>query len=358
MKLIHVFGFIFQPKIYKFIFPIVIKTMKEDKKMNLSDIAIIASIIAGLASVPFMASAISNDYGPIGNIVLNMSADNVPGELSRLLTNEKFEQTYQTPFGKFTITVTSNGIYQELVRPDRKVIVEETPDFTKWELIAQNYNLVVNKTGTRITEKFTSPEGYQEVTREMGNVEEIVRGNVDNYQEAKDLLEEELERMETIKQDYMNMPGTQNVTSSEKISINEILPDPNDTQDYNHDGNFTDGGDEFIEIYNYGDTDLDISGWELRDGSVLVIPQGTIIGEGEFIYFIAGDKEGMYGEEWSGSWPSLTNGGDEIKLYNSNDVLVNELVYGSSNSGKSWSRIPDGTGSLQETNPTPGESND
>ena len=84
--------------------------------MNLSDIAILASIIIGLASVPFVASTISNDYGPIGNIVLDMNNTNIPGELSRLMTDEKFEQTYQTPFGKFTITVTSDGIYQELVR--------------------------------------------------------------------------------------------------------------------------------------------------------------------------------------------------------------------------------------------------
>ncbi|MCK4634484.1 MAG: lamin tail domain-containing protein, partial [Candidatus Aenigmarchaeota archaeon] len=306
---------------------------------------------------PYVASTISTDYGPIGNIVLNMSTDNIPGELSRLLTNDKFEQTYQTPFGKFTITVTSNGIYQELVRPDRKVIVEETPDFTKWELIAKNYNLIVNKTGTKITEKFTSPDGYQETTKEMGNIEEIVRGNVENYGEAKELLEEELQRMEKIKQDYMNIPGTDHVTSGEKIAINELLPDPNGTQDYNHDGNFTDAGDEFIEIYNYGDEEVDLSGWELRDGSVLTIPQGTILDSGEFIYFVSGDKDGDYGNEWSGSWPSLTNNGDEIKLYDDEDKLVDTLAYTTSTTGKSWSRIPDGTGGIEETDPTPGSSN-
>ncbi|UCG95738.1 MAG: lamin tail domain-containing protein [archaeon] len=325
--------------------------------MNLSDIAIVASIIAGLASVPFVASTISGDYGPIGNIVMNMSADNIPGELSRLLTNEKFEQTYQTPFGRFTITVTSEGIYQELVRPDRKVLVEETPDYTKWELVAQNYNLVVNKTGTKITETFTSPDGYQEVAREMGNVEEVVRGNVENYGEAKNLLQEELQRMEKIKQDYMSIPGTENATSGEKIAINELLPDPNGTQDYNGDGNFTDAGDEFIELYNYGDSEVDLSGWELRDGNVLTIADGTLLNPGDFVYFVSGDKNGDYGEEWSGSWPSLTNSGDEIKLYNSEEELVNELSYGSSTPGKSWSRIPDGTGGTEERDPTPGVSN-
>lgn len=325
--------------------------------MNLSDIAIVASIIAGLASVPFVASTISSDYGPIGNIVLNMSTDNIPGELSRLMTDEKFEQTYQTPFGKFTITVTSDGIYQELVRPDRKVLVEETPEYTKWELIAQEYNLVVNKTGTKITETFTSPDGFQEAVREMGNVEEVVRGNVENYGHAKDLLQEELQRMEKIKRDYMNIPGTENVTSGEKVAINELLPDPDGDQDYNNDTNCTDSGDEFIEIYNYGDTQIDLSNWELRDGSTLNIPSGTTLEPDEFVYFVSGDKNGTYGCKWSGSWPSLTNGGDEIELYNNEDGLVDKISYGSSTAGKSWARVPDGTGENEERDPTPGASN-
>ncbi len=327
--------------------------------MNLSDIAIIASIVAGLASVPFVASTISLDYEPIGTTVLNMSDINdIPGELSRLITDEKFEQTFQTPFGKFTIKITSECIYQELTRPDRKVVVEQTSDFTKWELMAQDYSLVVNRTGTKITETFTSPDGYLEKTKEMGDTEEITRGNVEKYGEAKELLEEELRRMEKIKQDYMNIPGTENVTSGEKIAVNELLPDPNGTQDYNQDGNFTDSGDEFIEVYNYGDLEVDIGNWEIRDGSNLVIPAGTILEPGEYMYFISGDKDGAYGCEWSGSWPSLTNGGDEIKLYDNGDKLVDELAYGASTPGKSWSRIPDGTGSIEETNPTPGEPND
>ena len=78
---------------------------------------------------------------------------------------------------------------------------------------------------------------------------------------------------------------------------------------------------------------------------------------GDFIYFVSGDKNGDYGEEWSGSWSSLTNSGDEIRLYNSGEELVDELAYGSSTAGKSWSRIPDGTGDLEEANPTPGTSN-
>ena len=309
--------------------------------------------------MPFVASTISSDYGEIGSIVLNMSdVSGIPGELSRTMTDEMLEQTYQTPFGKFTIKVVSGSIYQELERPDRRIVVEETPDYTIWMLVNQDYKLLINRTGTRILEEFTCPDGYRKAVREMGNVNEKVRGDTEKYPEAKEMLETELNRMETIKQQYMELPGTENVTSGEKIAVNELLPNPNGTQDYNGDGNFTDSGDEFIEIYNYGDVEIDMTGWTIKDGNTIEMIDGTVIGPGEYMYFVSGDKSGDYGKEWDGSWPSLTNGGDEIRIYNDRDVVVDEFVYTSSTEGKSWSRVPDGTGSTEEKEPTPGESND
>jgi len=301
--------------------------------MNLSDIAILASIIIGLASVPFVASTISSDYGPVGNIVLGMNNTDIPGELSRIMTDEKFEQTYKTPFGKFTIILTSDSVYQELVRPDRKVIVEETPEFTKWELIARDYNLVVNKTGARITESFSSPDGYQEVVREMGNIKESVKGDVRDYSEAKALLEEELDRMEKIKQDYMELPGTEKVVG---VAINEVLPDP--------EGSDSEG--EFIEIYNYEDTEVNLTDWYIGDVS------------DDYVLNVSLDSEEFLVLWRNETGITLNNNGDEVRLYNDRGDLIDELIYGSSTEGESWARIPDGTGTIQEEDPTPGESND
>ena len=300
--------------------------------MNLSDIAIVASIIAGLASVPFVASTISNDYGPIGDIVLNMSSTDIPGELSRSLTNEKFEQTYQTPFGKFTIKINPDGVYQELVRPDRKVIVQQTPDFTAWELFAQDYNLVVNKTGTKVTEKYTSPDGYREATKEMGNTKETVRGNVDKYDEAKELLEEEIQRMEKIKRDYMELPGTERVIH---VVINEVLPNP--------EGDDAEG--EFIELYSYEESEVDLTGWYLEDGGTNYTLSGNI--EPEEFLVLWRNETGI----------ALNNNGDDIKLYDNSGKLVDSFEYEDSSEGKSWARVPDGTGEFQEVNSTPGYSN-
>ena len=301
--------------------------------MNLSDIAIIASIIAGLTSVPFVASTITTEYSPIGTTVLNMSnVDSIPGELSKSLTSDKFEQTYNTPFGKFTIILQPHRIYQELIRPDRRVIVEETPDKTDWKLITQEYTLLVSRTGEKLTDRFTSPDGVLEKTKEMGNVSESVKGNVeDKYMEAKNLLQEELERMEKIKRDYMEIPGTEKIV---KLSINEILPNPV--------GDDADG--EFIELYNYGDSEIDLTDWRIRDGGSGYSLSGNI-DAGEFLVLWR-NETGI----------ALNNNGDDLKLYE-NDKIVDEVSYSSSAEGKSWARIPDGSGNLEERDPTPGESN-
>ncbi|MCD6477739.1 MAG: lamin tail domain-containing protein [Candidatus Aenigmarchaeota archaeon] len=301
--------------------------------MNLSDIAIVASIIAGLTSVPFVASTISTDYNPIGTTVLNMSSvDDIPGELSRSLTSDKFEQTYNTPFGKFTIIVEPHRIYQELIRPDRRVTVEQTPEKTEWKLSTQEYILVVSKTGKKIVDRFTSPDGYLEKTKEMGNISESTRGDVeDEYTDAKEMLQEELGRMEKIKQEYMEIPGTGKAV---RIAINEILPNPvgNDTT-------------EFIELYNYGSSDVDVTGWSIGDGSTSYTLSGALVSKNFLVLWR--NETGI----------ALNNNGDDIKLYDGNNNLVDEFSYSSSTEGKSWARVPDGTGSFEERNPTPGSAN-
>lgn len=64
---------------------------------------------------------------------------------------------------------------------------------------------------------------------------------------------------------------------SDKIIINEILPQPATLSD-----------DEFIELYNTGADEVDISGWRLNDasaGSGYPIPSGTMISGGEYLVF-------------------------------------------------------------------------
>lgn len=90
---------------------------------------------------------------------------------------------------------------------------------------------------------------------------------------------------------------------------------------------------EWVELYNDGENDLDISGWEIWEGIygsqgpklILSIPEETII-----------SKDGFYIVEWSQS--KLNNGGDFVILYDSeeNEIDRTETLDETERSSKTW----------------------
>lgn len=110
---------------------------------------------------------------------------------------------------------------------------------------------------------------------------------------------------------------------------------------------------EWIELYNDGDNDINLSGYLLEDGNSSKSDDlninGTIASKG-FIVFI-------HSEGW------LNNSGDTIKLYNnaSPSAIIDQYTYSSVDSTKSVARIPNGSENWQITtnitnnsiNPTP-----
>ena len=110
---------------------------------------------------------------------------------------------------------------------------------------------------------------------------------------------------------------------------------------------------EWIELYNDGDTDIDLAGYLLEDGNSIKTDDLTlsgIISAQGFIVFNHTD-----------GW--LNNGGDTIKLYNNatTPVIIDQYTYGTVNSTKSVARIPNGSENWEitsnitnnATNPTP-----
>ncbi|MDP4020818.1 MAG: lamin tail domain-containing protein [Candidatus Adlerbacteria bacterium] len=167
------------------------------------------------------------------------------------------------------------------------------------------------------------------------------------------------------------------------IVLNEFLPNPVG----NDNGSGLDG--EWVELYNNGDVDLDVAGWYIADGSGGIGNQqavisgtnthtgGTVVpAHGWLVIFM--------------NHQTFDNpNGDSVYLYTDSDVLVdsysfpdhdfceNEDTPGSSNNtstpgpgdcddpgdpavpeGKSYARIPDGTGAWVDPIPTPGGPNE
>jgi len=130
------------------------------------------------------------------------------------------------------------------------------------------------------------------------------------------------------------------VVEGSVLKLNEIMSkDVNDAPDW-------------IEVYNSGTQDMDISGYILNDKATaaggFVIPAGTIIQAGGF-YLV---NDSVSGE-------SISSGGEDVSLAEPDGTIIDHTVTPdmSSNVGLTWAREIDGAGEWMVSSPTPGSSN-
>ncbi len=138
-------------------------------------------------------------------------------------------------------------------------------------------------------------------------------------------------------------PGVSNAgatpSGESEIWINEFVSNPTGT----------DAGNEWVELYNPGEDEADLTGWSL-EGQLL---SGTL-GAGEFLQVILASE-------------TLTDSGDTIILLDDSLTAVDEVAYGDATAegvpsappdGGSTGRLPDGSDTWEQfDNPTPGEAN-
>ena len=121
--------------------------------------------------------------------------------------------------------------------------------------------------------------------------------------------------------------------------------------------------DDWIEICNYGDTAVNLGGFYLTDdlGNTTKwrIPTGaasatTVAAHGYLL--IWADQEPGEGPLHANF--KLSAEGEQIGLYDTGKKLVDSVTFGPQDVGKSYGRLPDGTGKWQVLgHPTPGKSN-
>ncbi|MBL7159426.1 lamin tail domain-containing protein, partial [Candidatus Microgenomates bacterium] len=131
-----------------------------------------------------------------------------------------------------------------------------------------------------------------------------------------------------------------------QIVINEVLPNPIGSDKEN----------EWIELYNLGSSEVTIIGYVLEDKNA---KRFTISTDN------TGGNETI--DNWLVIYPkgnggfALTNSGSEIKLFENSESTfsINTFSYSDSEEGKSWMRIPDGTGEIHSemADSSPGEAN-
>ncbi len=129
-------------------------------------------------------------------------------------------------------------------------------------------------------------------------------------------------------------PNAANEWYAPQIVINEVESDD------------LEGGNDWVEIYNVGSTDIDISGYYLLDndevghkGNVIPVAEGTVLKPGAFYVFDGGDtgRDFQFG----------LGKADTASVFNKDGVKIATYTWTAHASGV-YARIPDGTGELQD----------
>lgn len=110
-----------------------------------------------------------------------------------------------------------------------------------------------------------------------------------------------------------------------KIFINEILPSPKGA----------DETDEFVEIFNSNNFDVDLSGWKIQDSSgtktAFFMPEGAKILANEFLVFYRPETKIM-----------LNNEGDGLSLFSPDEKLADSVAFTKAPTGQSFNRALSG----------------
>lgn len=136
------------------------------------------------------------------------------------------------------------------------------------------------------------------------------------------------------------------------IVINEFLADPG-REDANNDGISHPGDDRFVEIVNNEPGEIDLGNWTLSNGkgTIYTFPPGTVLpGNSALVVFGGGNPAGNFGGAvvHAAVSPGFNNNLDTnaIILRDANGDQVDQVSYGSSTTGMSMNRNPDGSGSI------------
>jgi hypothetical protein len=143
----------------------------------------------------------------------------------------------------------------------------------------------------------------------------------------------------------------------ESLLLNEVLYDPpaGTDGDANGDGTRDANEDEFVELINVSNSNLDISGYEFYDNTNLnqgmpnhVVPQGTVLSSNQaYVVFGGGTINGDFGNAIvhtaSAAVLNLNNASDTLTIKNdSGEILILfDIEALSNNPDESYTRLPD-----------------
>ena len=144
------------------------------------------------------------------------------------------------------------------------------------------------------------------------------------------------------------------VVESPQIAINELMS-KNSITEADEAGEY----DDWIELYNLTNSDVDISGWHLSDNPWSMdkweFPEGTTIDAGGYLIIWA-DEDGSQGDLHANF--KLSGSGESLYLSTAEEYIVDQIVFPSSDDDMGYARVPNGTGTFIFQDPTFNANND
>ncbi len=106
------------------------------------------------------------------------------------------------------------------------------------------------------------------------------------------------------------------------------------------------GNPDWIEIYNYGDEDVDLEGFVVfdRDESKYALPGGNIVKPGDFIILYCDDQGVGLNLPFK-----LSSEGEVITLQSPGGTNLDKVTFPAMDNGQTYARFPDGDGAWQVT---------
>jgi len=140
-----------------------------------------------------------------------------------------------------------------------------------------------------------------------------------------------------------------NLSAGNDLVFTEVHADPstqNDEGDANNDGT-VDDGDEFVEIVNTGSSAIDLDGYQLVDGSGMVLftfPAATLEPGVAAVVFGGGTPVDVPGLVFTSAGLDLADDGQTVVLLDGSDTRIDAVTYGpEADNGQSVTRSPDFT---------------
>lgn len=135
---------------------------------------------------------------------------------------------------------------------------------------------------------------------------------------------------------------------SKRIVINELMP-KNSLYGSDQDGEF----DDWIELYNLSNQDLDISGYYLTDSKKELtkwkFPEGTILDKNGYLIVWADSDTTQTGLHTN---YNLSANGENVVLLTPTQEVIDLIEYPATTVEQSYARIPNGTENFAWTTPT------